>query len=111
MTVVESRGGLGGAGIAATAGLGQTECAQSGTAGQFGQPFALLRLSTEPVDRHRTEGHPAFQRDGHTLVDLGELFQRQTQGEVVTPHTAVLLGEGQSEQTHTRHPGHDLVRE
>ena len=109
--VVQARGGLCGTGIGTAAGLGQAEGTECGTTGQLRQPFPLLRLSAEPVDRHRTEGDTALQGDGHALVDLGEFLQRQAQGEVVATHAAVLLRERQSEKAHIGHAGDDLVRE
>ena len=111
MTVIQARGGLGGAGITAAARLGQAERTQGGTTGQLRQPFPFLRLGTEPVDRHRTEGYATLQCDGHTLIDLAKFLECKTQGEVVAAHTAVLLREWQPEKTHIGHPGNDLVRE
>ena len=111
MTAVETSGGLGGSGVGTAAGLGEAEGAQRGSTGERRQPLLLLGLGAEAVDRHCPEGYSALQCDGHTLVDLAEFFQRQTQGEVVATHAAVLLRERQSEQTHLGHPSDNLVRE
>ena len=75
------------------------------------QPLLLLGLVAKPVDRHGAQPHARLQGDRHRGVHPGELLQRQAEGEVVASHPAVLLGEGQAEQPHLAHVGHDLVGE
>ena len=76
-----------------------------------GSHCCALGVGAEPVHRHRAERHPGLEGDGHRLVDLAELLQGQAQGEVVPAHAAVLLGEGQPEQTHLAHLLDHLVGE
>src|SRR5690606_11357540 len=111
LVAVEHRGGPGAARVAARVRLGQAETGQGPAAGEFGQPALLLLLVAEAVDRHGAQRDPGLQGDRHTLVDLAQLLQRQAQGEVVAAHAAVLLREGQAEQTHLGHARHHLVGE
>src|SRR5690606_35760595 len=65
----------------------------------------------ETVDGHGTQRHPRLERHGHRRIDPGEFLERETQGEVVAAHTAVLLGKWQAEQAHRAHLRDDLVGE
>ena len=97
--------------VGSAARLGQTERAQRLATCQQRQPFLLLVLVAEPVDRHRAKRHTGLERDGDALVDLAEFFERKAQREVVAAHAAVLLGKRQAEEPHIGHPRDDFVRE
>ena len=97
--------------VGSAARLGQAEGGQPLPRAQLGQPPAALLLGAEPVDRHRAERHPGFQRDRDRGIDPGQFLQGQAEREVVAAHAAVLFGERQAEQAELAHPGHDVVGE
>ena len=78
---------------------------------QRGQPFLLLLLGAERVDRHRTEADRRLERDRDARVDPGELLDREAEREEVAAHPGVLLRERQAEQPHLAHLANDVVRE
>lgn len=70
----------------------------------------LLLFAPVSIDRHGTQRNGRLKGDGHALVRPGQFFQCQTEGEVVAAHTAVLLGEWQTEKPHFTHLRHHRVR-
>ncbi len=111
LPALEAGGGLGAAGVGAGFRLGQAEAGERLAGGQQRQPFLLLRIVAEAVDRHGAEGDAGLEGDGDRLVHPAELLKGQGQGEVIPAHAAELLRERQAEQAHVRHLGDDLVGE
>ncbi len=111
LPAAELGGGLGAAGVGAGFRLGQAEAGERLAGGQQRQPFLLLGLVAEAVDRHGAEGDAGLQGDGDGLVHAAQLFEGEGQGEVVAAHAAEFLREGQAEEAHVRHLGDHLVGE
>ena len=106
--LVEHRGGAGAAGVAAGVGLGQAEAPERAAGAEVGQPLLALRLGAEPEDRRCAQPDGRLQRDGHRLVDPGELLDGDAQGGQVGAAAPVLLGEGDAEQAQVAHLAHGV---
>ena len=96
------------AGVRAGVGLGEAEAAELGRARDARQPLLLLLLGAEPEDRlaDQAVGHRHDPAQGG--VGSAELLHAEHVGEVVAAEPAVLLGDGQPEETDLRHLRDDL---
>ena len=89
--------------VRTSAGLSQTEAANLGAVGQGAQPLLLLLLGAELLDGGGAQRGMYGKGDAGAGIDLGHLLHAQHIGEHIAAGAAILLGEGDAEETTILH--------
>ncbi len=111
LVALAPRGGLDGAGIRPTVGLGQAKGCQGAAAQQVGEPPRLLLVGAEFKDRIDAEADRRLEGDPHRLVDASDLLDGHAQRCEVAAGTTVLDGERQAHEPEAAHLADDIGRE